>query len=43
MTIQAMLLAGREPVDVRAARVILKRDETSPHGFTVHATFPIYL
>jgi hypothetical protein len=41
--LQAMMLAGRDPVDVRAARVILKRDDTSPHGFTVHATFPIYL
>jgi hypothetical protein len=41
--LQAMMLAGREPVDVRAARVILKRDTTRPHGFVVHATFPIYL
>lgn len=38
-----MMLAGREPVDVRAARVVLKRDAGSPHGFTVHATFPIHL
>lgn len=41
--LQAMMLAGREPVDVRAARVVLKRDGGSPHGFTVHATFPIHL
>ncbi|MFI1398849.1 RNase A-like domain-containing protein [Streptomyces sp. NPDC020681] len=41
--LQAMMLAGHEPVDVRAARVVLKRDTASPHGFTVHATFPIYL
>ncbi|MGN9795754.1 RNase A-like domain-containing protein [Streptomyces sp. OZ13] len=41
--LQAMMLVGRQPVDVRAARVILKRDEAGPHGFTVHATFPIYL
>ncbi|MFE2262644.1 RNase A-like domain-containing protein [Streptomyces griseosporeus] len=41
--LQAMMLAGREPVDVRAARVILKRDASRPHGFAVHATFPIYL
>ncbi|MCP3818855.1 hypothetical protein NLX86_12265 [Streptomyces sp. A3M-1-3] len=41
--LQAMMLAGREPVDVRAARVILRRDDASPHGFVVHATFPIYL
>ncbi|MGW0766032.1 RNase A-like domain-containing protein [Streptomyces sp. NPDC002676] len=40
---QPMMLAGREPVDVRAARVTLKRDASRPHGFTVHATFPIYL
>ncbi|MFD7202298.1 RNase A-like domain-containing protein [Streptomyces sp. NPDC059893] len=41
--LQAMMLAGRDPVDVRAARVILKRDDASPHGFAVHATFPVYL
>jgi Bacterial CdiA-CT RNAse A domain len=41
--LQAMMLAGREPVDVDAARVILKRDPSRPHGFAVHATFPIYL
>ncbi|MFI5684463.1 RNase A-like domain-containing protein [Streptomyces sp. NPDC051636] len=41
--IQAMMLAGRRPVDVRAARVILKRDAGTPHGFRVHATFPVYL
>ncbi|MGW4991136.1 RNase A-like domain-containing protein [Streptomyces mirabilis] len=41
--LQAMMLAGREPVDVRAARVILNRDASRPHGFVVHATFPVYL
>ncbi|MGW5739393.1 MULTISPECIES: RNase A-like domain-containing protein [Streptomyces] len=41
--LQAMMLAGRDPVDTYAARVILKRDSASPHGFNVHATFPIYL
>ncbi|MEE1739366.1 RNase A-like domain-containing protein [Streptomyces sp. BE147] len=41
--LQAMMLAGRGAVDVRAARVILKRSTSSPHGFTVHATFPILL
>ncbi|MET9775676.1 RNase A-like domain-containing protein [Streptomyces sp. NPDC006367] len=41
--LQAMMFAGRDPVDVRAARVILKRDAGTPHGFTVHATFPIHL
>ncbi|MFD7710452.1 RNase A-like domain-containing protein [Streptomyces sp. NPDC059785] len=41
--LQAMMLAGRDPVDVRAARVVLKRDAGRPHGFTVHATFPVYL
>ncbi|MEC4020544.1 RNase A-like domain-containing protein [Streptomyces sp. H27-D2] len=41
--LQAMMLAGREPVDVRAARVVLKRDTSRPQGFSVHATFPIYL
>ncbi|MER6975743.1 RNase A-like domain-containing protein [Streptomyces carpinensis] len=41
--LQAMMLAGRGSVDVRAARVILKRDASRPHGFAVHATFPIYL
>jgi hypothetical protein len=41
--LQAMMLAGREPVDVRAARVILERDPSRPNGFAVHATFPVYL
>ncbi|MFI9720413.1 RNase A-like domain-containing protein [Streptomyces sp. NPDC052396] len=41
--LQSMMLAGREPLDVRAARVILKRDPARPHGFAVAATFPIYL
>ncbi|MCX4576316.1 RNase A-like domain-containing protein [Streptomyces sp. NPDC048448] len=41
--LQAMMLAGRESVEVRAARVILKRDASKPHGFVVHATFPVYL
>jgi hypothetical protein len=41
--LQAMMLAGRDPVDVRAARVVLKRDASRPHGFTVHATFPVHL
>ncbi|AIV36349.1 RNase A-like domain-containing protein [Streptomyces sp. MPA0124] len=41
--LQAMMLAGRGSVDVRAARVILRREPTRPHGFTVHATFPVYL
>ncbi|PJE94726.1 hypothetical protein CUT44_26560 [Streptomyces carminius] len=41
--LQAMMLAGREPVDVRAARVVLRRDPGRPNGFAVHATFPIHL
>ncbi|MEU5146346.1 hypothetical protein NRK68_27600 [Streptomyces yangpuensis] len=41
--LQAMMLAGRGPVDVRAARVTLRREASSPHGFVVHATYPIYL
>ncbi|MDI3417936.1 RNase A-like domain-containing protein [Streptomyces luteolus] len=41
--LQAMMLAGREPVDTYAARVVLKREPASPHGFVVHSTFPIYL
>ncbi|MFF0744291.1 RNase A-like domain-containing protein [Streptomyces sp. NPDC004111] len=41
--IQAMMLAGRGAVDVRAARVVLRRDLASPLGFIVHSTFPIYL
>ncbi|QNP63919.1 RNase A-like domain-containing protein [Streptomyces genisteinicus] len=41
--LQAMMLAGREPVDVRAARVVLHRAPESAHGFVVHATFPVYL
>ncbi|MEU9359486.1 RNase A-like domain-containing protein [Streptomyces sp. NPDC048301] len=41
--LQAMLLAGRDPVDVRAARVILKREPNNPHGFVALITVPIYL
>ncbi|WP_426367125.1 RNase A-like domain-containing protein [Streptomyces sp. E-08] len=41
--LQAMMLAGQEPLGVRAARVVLKRDPEARNGFTVHATFPIYL
>ncbi|MEU5214980.1 RNase A-like domain-containing protein [Streptomyces sp. NPDC020807] len=37
------LLAGRGPVDVRAARVVLRRDPSSPYGFVVHTTVPFYL
>ncbi|WP_330299186.1 RNase A-like domain-containing protein [Streptomyces sp. NBC_00503] len=41
--LQAMMLAGRDAVEVRAARVVLRRNAASPHGFSVHRTFPIYL
>ncbi|MQY12471.1 hypothetical protein SRB5_26050 [Streptomyces sp. RB5] len=41
--LQAMALAGRGAVDVRAARVVLRREPASAHGFVVHATFPVYL
>ncbi|MFD5652087.1 RNase A-like domain-containing protein [Streptomyces sp. NPDC127039] len=41
--LQAMMLAGCEPVDVRAARVVLRREQSSPHGFVVLTTVPIYL
>ncbi|MEU3629435.1 RNase A-like domain-containing protein [Streptomyces fradiae] len=37
------LLAGLGPVDVRAARVVLRREASSPYGFVVHTTFPFYL
>ncbi|WP_443078526.1 RNase A-like domain-containing protein [Streptomyces sp. SS162] len=37
------LLAGLGPVDVRAARVVLRRAASSPYGFVVHTTFPFYL
>ncbi|WP_327686759.1 RNase A-like domain-containing protein [Streptomyces sp. NBC_00467] len=41
--LQAMALAGRGAVDVRAARVVLRREPANPFGFVVHGTFPIYL
>ncbi|GHF91073.1 RNase A-like domain-containing protein [Streptomyces griseosporeus] len=41
--LQAMMLAGREAVDVRAARVVLRREPSAAHGFAVHASFPVYL
>jgi hypothetical protein len=37
------LLVGRGPVDVRAARVVLRREPSGPHGFVVHTTVPFYL
>ncbi|MFF0276160.1 RNase A-like domain-containing protein [Streptomyces sp. NPDC094447] len=37
------LLAGRGSVDVRAARVVLRREPSSPYGFVVHTTVPFYL
>ncbi|RSS45928.1 RNase A-like domain-containing protein [Streptomyces sp. WAC08241] len=37
------LLVGRGPVDVRAARVVLRREPSSPYGFTVHTSVPFYL
>ncbi|MGV9687762.1 RNase A-like domain-containing protein [Streptomyces sp. NPDC003444] len=40
--LEAMLLAGREPVDVRAARVILRHEPANPHGFVVLTTVPFY-
>ncbi|MFI6006152.1 RNase A-like domain-containing protein [Streptomyces sp. NPDC051366] len=41
--LQAMAFAGRGPVDVRAARVVLRREPGAPDGFVVHTTVPIYL
>ncbi|AKN68876.1 MULTISPECIES: RNase A-like domain-containing protein [Streptomyces] len=41
--LQAMMLAGRGTVDVRAARVVLRREPSAVHGFVVHASFPVYL
>ncbi|MFF9151120.1 RNase A-like domain-containing protein [Streptomyces sp. NPDC014846] len=41
--LQAMMLAGRGAVDVRAARVVLRREPSTAHGFAVHASFPVYL
>ncbi|MCF6523820.1 RNase A-like domain-containing protein [Streptomyces sp. JJ36] len=41
--LQAMMLAGRDAVDVHAARVVLRRDPAQANGFRVQATFPIYL
>ncbi|WP_405855261.1 hypothetical protein OG361_19530 [Streptomyces sp. NBC_00090] len=41
--LEAMALAGLQPVDVRAARVVLRREPTSPHGFVVQTTLPFYL
>ncbi|MFE5534358.1 RNase A-like domain-containing protein [Streptomyces sp. NPDC056492] len=41
--LEAMMLAGQEPVEVRAARVVLRREPASPHGFVVQTTVPFYL
>ncbi|MDX3536311.1 hypothetical protein PV721_18400 [Streptomyces sp. MB09-01] len=40
--LEAMLLAGLEPVEVRAARVVLRREPASPYGFVVLTTVPFY-
>jgi Bacterial CdiA-CT RNAse A domain len=40
--LQGMLFAGLGPVDVRAARVVLERDDTAPHGFVVRGSVPVY-
>lgn len=34
--LEAQLLAGRGPADVRAARVVLRREPSSPHGVPFH-------
>jgi hypothetical protein len=41
--LQAMALAGRGALEVRAARVVLRREPSAAHGFAVHASFPVYL
>ncbi|MCX5391759.1 RNase A-like domain-containing protein [Streptomyces sp. NBC_00094] len=41
--LEAMALAGLQPVDVRAARVVLRREPASPHGFVVQTTLPFSL
>ncbi|CAM5664098.1 RNase A-like domain-containing protein [Streptomyces aurantiogriseus] len=41
--LQAMALAGRGAVEVRAVRVVLRREPSAAHGFAVHASFPVYL
>ncbi|MEE1794878.1 hypothetical protein PUR28_29575 [Streptomyces sp. BE308] len=41
--LRAMMLAGLDAVETRAARVILRRDGTAPQGFVVQSTFPVYL
>jgi CDI toxin RNase A-like protein len=41
--LQAMMLAGRGAVDVRAARVVLRREPSAAQGFAVHASIPVYL
>ncbi|MEU0398736.1 RNase A-like domain-containing protein [Streptomyces sp. NPDC006197] len=43
VALQAMVLAGRGPVEVRAARVVLRREPASRNGFVVYTSFPVYL
>ncbi len=40
---RAQGFGARSAVDVRAARVVLRREPASALGFVVHGTFPIYL
>ncbi|MFJ2596392.1 hypothetical protein ACIO3M_26215 [Streptomyces erythrochromogenes] len=39
--LQAMAFAGLGPVDVRAARIVLRREPAAPNGFVGHTTVPI--
>ncbi|MEU3193171.1 RNase A-like domain-containing protein [Streptomyces sp. NPDC006992] len=41
--LQGMMLAGRNSIEVRSARIVLRRERESRHGFVVHSSFPIHL
>ncbi|MEU5163094.1 RNase A-like domain-containing protein [Streptomyces sp. NPDC020875] len=41
--LRAMMLAGRGAVEVRAARVVLRREPSAANGFVVHASHPVYV
>jgi Bacterial CdiA-CT RNAse A domain len=40
--LQSMFFAGRGPVDVRSARVVLERDDAAAEGFVTRTSVPVY-
>lgn len=41
LQLRAMMYAGRDAIDVRGVRVILRRTDQHPNGFVVFSAFPV--